>query len=243
MCDSSRTPGPLGRSGLSTPGGDGAAAGAAAGQECRAGWRGGCQRVLEPPRPFGPKPERRPGPRTPRSPAELEGCGAPPPRASDPRKLSRPGIDGGRGGRRLRERGGARVRGSRAGSGSFSKHPFFPPPRPPSACETAPPKEVGGTGRRRSWWGGGGKCGGMKGVGATQSRAREAVLGGGGGEERTGLAGNRETERESSGGAGWGWGAGCRGTAGEEERRGNWEDEAASATWAVPRGRHLSCPP
>lgn len=151
MCDSSRTPGPLGRSGLSTRGGDGAAAGAAAGQECRAGWRSGCQRVLEPPRPFGPKPERRPSPRTPRSPAELEGCGAPPPRASDPRKLSRPGIEGGRGGRRLRERGAARVRGPRAGSGSFSKHPFFPPPRPPSACETAPPK-----------WGGGGAPGGRE---------------------------------------------------------------------------------
>lgn len=83
------------------------------GHQCGAGWIGGSQRVLEPPRPFGPKPEPRPSPL-----AGLEGSGrrrlAP---VTPPRKLSRPGVVG----PGLCRRGGRRgYQVPRAGSGRFS---------------------------------------------------------------------------------------------------------------------------
>lgn len=142
MCDSSRTLGPL-------PAQHAGRERAAVGHQCGAGWIRGSQQVLEPPRPFGPKPEPRPRARTRWSAGGVGGIWAPPTRPSDLlRKLSRPGAVG----PGLRRRGGRLgYSGPRAGSGRSSKHRSSPPLL---ARRLRPRLGRGGTRRRRVLLGG-----------------------------------------------------------------------------------------
>lgn len=80
----------------------------------------------------------------------------------------------------------------------------------------------------------------MKGVGAAQSGEREAVLGGGVGEEGGNWAARNRRSGAGAGAEGGGRWEARWGAAGDEEKTGNWEGEAASATWAVSREPHLS---
>lgn len=107
------------------------------GHQCGVGWIRGNQRVLEPPRPFGPKPELRPRPRSPWSTCRVGGIWAPPTRLSDPRKLWRPSVVG----PVLRGRGGRRGYQVPARERALLQTPLLPS----SACETAtaPPRERG----------------------------------------------------------------------------------------------------
>lgn len=94
------------------------------GHQCGAGWIPGSQQVLEPPHPFEPTPDLRPSPRTPWSTCRVGVIWAPPPRPSDPRKLSRPCVMGlglsGRGRRR-----GHQVPGRRASTSPNTTSPLL----------------------------------------------------------------------------------------------------------------------